>query len=162
MPIAALLAKIEWWLKSNRAGYFNQLLPGATDADLDTFAARFGLALPAGFRALYRWRNGQSPNDFSSFTGNRMFMSLAEVTKEKTGLDTRANTDDPSAWRREWIPFLDDGGGNYTVVDLTPEGHGQLRDYYHDEDFRTVVNASVEEWLQEIADSMEDGTYEGD
>ena len=98
---------------------------------------------------------------YSSFYSNRMLMSLEDIAREKADLDTVAGTD-PLAWKREWIPFLDDGGGNYTVIDLTTEGRGRLRDYYHDEDIRSIVNASVDQWLREVASSMEDGTYEAD
>jgi cell wall assembly regulator SMI1 len=161
MPTTTSLPQIETWLNSNRADYLKELLPGATDGDLDAFGARFQLELPDGFRDLYKWRNGQEPECSSSIAGNRMFMSLAEIARAKESLDRKAGPD-PTSWKREWIPFLDDGGGNYTVVDLRAEGRGSLIDYYHDEDFRTVVNKSVDEWLQEVADSMEDGSYEAD
>jgi len=156
------LNKIDEWLEENRPEYLLDLRPPATDAQLDALAAQFNLPLPEGFRTLYRWHDGQNPRTFESLAGNRMFMALKVIAETKTELDGMIGHDfeDPEFWRREWIPFLSDGGGNYTVLDLSPEGNGRLLDFYHDDELRKPVNASVDEWIAELAESMEDGSYE--
>ena len=53
-----------------------------------------------------------------------------------------------------------DGGGNYTVVDLSAEGRGRLIDFYHDEDEHRSAGRGVKEWIGELAESMQDGSYE--
>jgi len=148
------LNKIGEWLEENRPEYLLDLRPPATNAQLDALAAQFKLALPQGFRTLYRWHDGQNPRTFESLAGNRMFMALKVIAETKTELDGMI------FWRREWIPFLTDGGGNYTVLDLSPEGNGRLLDFYHDDELRKPVNASVDEWIAELGESMEDGSYE--
>jgi cell wall assembly regulator SMI1 len=91
-----------------------------------------------------------------------MFMTIKEISETKNALDgmIRSEFTDPEFWRREWLPFLSDGGGNYTVVDLSSEGAGRLLDFYHDDNLREAVNASVDEWITELAESMADGSYE--
>jgi len=134
----------------NKVGDCLNLQPGASQEDLDLVAQLFNVTLPSGFRDLYAWRNGQAPDSADSFAGNRTLMSLAEITAVKAGLDELIGT----LWQRDWIPFLDDGRGNYTVIDLSPEGRGRLLNFYHQDGFRKVVNSSIEEWIEELADSM--------
>jgi cell wall assembly regulator SMI1 len=164
MSLSSSLEQIEKWLREERGDYFEALQPGATAAALEAFEARFKMKLPAGFRALYQWRNGQGPDEFASLVQNRMFLSLESAAEAKEALDgmIEIEFDDRGEnwWRREWVPFLDNGGGDYLVVDLT-EGHGgRLIDYWHDEERRKSPYPSVDAWLQELASSMEDGSYE--
>lgn len=159
MSNALPFARIESGLKSERSDYFKKLQNGVTDADLDAFSTRFGLELPEGFRALYKWRNGQSPKCYESLIGNRMFLSLEEISETKAELDSSIdpdNDDDVPPWNLQFIPFLSDGGGNYTVVDLSPEGQGCLRNYYHDDDSRPVKNPNIEHWIRQLADTMDE------
>jgi cell wall assembly regulator SMI1 len=48
--VEPLLGRLERWLAANRPDYYALLRPGATDAELDAFEARFALELPAAFR----------------------------------------------------------------------------------------------------------------
>jgi hypothetical protein len=43
--------------------------------------------LPADFRAVYAWRDGQDPNESASLQNNRMFSSLKEIAGTKEMLD---------------------------------------------------------------------------
>ena len=61
MAMDDLIRRADGWLQRNRPDYYAILRPGVDDAALDAYAARFGLVLPAEFRALYRWRDGQDP-----------------------------------------------------------------------------------------------------
>jgi cell wall assembly regulator SMI1 len=96
-----------------------------TDAELDAFEAQFTL-MPAAFRQLYRWRNGQDPMSSAPLQGNRSFCTLEEIASTKAMLDGMIgyDFDDPRHWRRGWVPFLHNGGGSYLCLDLAAEDGG--------------------------------------
>ena len=159
------ISRIDRWLATHRPDYHARLQPGVDDAALDAFESRFSLRLPAAFRELYRWRNGQPPDYVESFQGNRMFCSLQEVAEAKAELHRciGRDFDDPRYWRRGWVPFLHNGGGSYLCLDLTAEGGGtpgQLIGFWKADDDRPSEYPSVEAWLNELAESMERGTLE--
>ena len=103
----ALIARADKWLAANRADYYEILKPGATDAELDAFEGRFAIKLPAAFRQLYRWRNGQDAKSFDSIQMNLSFSSLNEIAESKETLDGMIGSDfdDPKWWRRDGLPL---------------------------------------------------------
>jgi len=159
--VTRLIDRIDKWLSTNRADYYATLQAGATPQELDAFEAKFRLSLPPDFRELYQWRNGQSGS--ASLENNRMFSSLDEIASTKEMLDGMIGTDfdDPKWWRQGWVPFLANGGGDHLCVDLTAEDSGtpgQLLEFYHDDETRSVEYPNLEAWLTELADSMENGS----
>jgi cell wall assembly regulator SMI1 len=163
--IPGMIERVDHWLAANRPDYYARLRPGATDAALDTFEARFTLRLPVPFRAFYRWRDGQEPECTASLENNRMFSSLGEVAETKEMLDGMIGSDfeDPRWWRRGWVPFLANGGGDHLCLDVAAENGGepgQLVAFGHDWKDRSVRFSDFEAWLQQLADSMEAGTLE--
>jgi cell wall assembly regulator SMI1 len=139
------------------------LQAGATEKELDAFEAKFKLKLPPDFRELYRWRNGQG--DSASLQQNRMFSPLEEIAGSKEILDSMIGTDfdDPKWWRQGWVPFLGNGDGDHLCLDLSAEDGGtpgQLRAFWHAENDRDIEYASLEAWLSELVESMENGSLE--
>src|SRR3954469_15156917 len=61
-PVSAktLFDRLDRSLARRRKKYYRQLRPGLSEAQLDAFEAFVGYAFPERFRALYRWRDGQS------------------------------------------------------------------------------------------------------
>jgi cell wall assembly regulator SMI1/predicted DNA-binding WGR domain protein len=164
-PVSDLLARLDKWLSSNRPDYYGKLLRGAAPADLDAFEKKLQVQLPSGFRELYQWRNGQDPNCSASLQYNWMFSRLEDLSDSKETLDGMIGFDfeDPKWWRRGWIPFLSNGGGDHLCVDLTAEdggAPGQLLTFYHDSKRRPVEYPSLRAWLSELVDSMENGALE--
>ena len=158
-----LILRMDKWLRDNRADYYTSLLPGTTDEAIAEFEESFSLRLPDDFRTLYRWRNGQPANEVASLQGNRMFASLREVSETKDMLDGMIGHDfeDPKWWRRSWVPFLANGGGDHLCVDLAAEDGGkpgQLLAFWHDDAERNVEHLSLVDWLRDLVQSMEDGT----
>jgi cell wall assembly regulator SMI1 len=157
------VARLDRWLAANRADYYAELRPGVTDQVLDAFEARFGVHLPDAFRLLYKWRNGQNPMHFESFQNNWMFSSLADITVSKEILDGMIGYDftDPKWWRKEWIPFLHNGGGDHLCLDPMARDFGkpmQLIVFWHDWEDRSVKYESIESWLADLVRSMEERT----
>jgi len=92
-----------------------------------------------------------------------MFSSLDEVAEKKEMLDGMIDSefDGTGWWRRGWVPFLANGGGDFLCVDVSAEDGGepgQLVAFWHDWEDRSVKFPSFEAWVRELADSMETGT----
>lgn len=163
--VPELITRMDRWLAANRTDYYALLQPGVSDADLDAFEAQFSLKLPAAFRHLYRWRNGQDPMSSAPLQGNRSFCTLEEVASTKDMLDGMIgyDFDDPRYWRRGWVPFLHNGGGSYLCLDLAAEDGGQpgqLIGFWKRDEDRPVEFPSVEAWLADLVESMESGALE--
>jgi cell wall assembly regulator SMI1 len=161
--ISNLIDRMDKWLAANRPDYHSELQPGATNEELDAFEAKFNFSLPEDFRELYQWRNGQSGS--ASLEHNRMFSSLGEIASTKEMLDGMIGTDfdSPKWWRRGWVPFLANGGGDHLCVDLSAEDGGtpgQLRAFWHADEDRDVEYPTMAAWLTELVESMENGTLE--
>jgi cell wall assembly regulator SMI1 len=165
VSVEALLGRLERWLSVHRLEYFRGFRTGASDADLEAFETRFDVTLPEAFKTLYRWRDGQSPEDFSSLQDNRMFSSLEDIATTKALLDGMIGSDfeDPDWWLRRWVPFLANGGGDHLCVVARTEGNfgvGQLVSFWHDDPQRSVAYASIEDWLEALIDTAEHGKLE--
>ena len=153
--VMSLLAQLERWLTTNRPDYFARLQPGVSDARLDEFEAQFSLELPAAFRELYRWRNGQESSCFAALQSNRMFSPLEDVAEIKTLLDGMIghDFDREGWWRPAWIPFLSNGGGSHLCLDLAGvEGGtaGQLVAFWKADADRPIEYTNLESWLEAL------------
>jgi cell wall assembly regulator SMI1 len=160
-----LIVRLDRWLSANRPDYYRLLRPGVSDAELDAFQTRFGLTLPDEFRRLYRWRGGQDPMSSKPLQGNRTFSTLAEVADTKEMMDGMIGFDfeDPTYWRRGWVPFLHNGGGSHLCLDLLAEDGGevgQLVAFWKADPDRPVEYPSLKAWLADLVTSMEDGSLE--
>jgi len=166
--IQALIERMDRWLAAHRPDYYAKLQPGVTDAQLDAFEERFALTLPTEFRQLYRWRNGQHPYYFKALQGNRMFMSLEDVTSCKQISDdfVGSDFDRPGWWHFSWIPFLDNGAASHLCLDVTVVDivngtqRGWLVAFWKADEDRPIEYYSMQEWLAELVASMEDGSLE--
>jgi cell wall assembly regulator SMI1 len=162
MMFDELIQQLDRGLSRDRAVYYSLLQPGATAADFAAFERRFGLQLSADFKALYAWRNGQPNTLTESLHDNWMFAAIADIADTKAILDEMidADFDDPQWWRRGWVPFLSNGGGDWLCLDLTAESGGQpgqLLIFWHDDGDRTIEYISLGAWLQNLVESMVHG-----
>ncbi|WP_188825493.1 SMI1/KNR4 family protein [Brucella endophytica] len=68
----------------------------------------------------------------------------------------------PTWWWPGWIPFMENGGGDYLCIDMDPAPGGTLGQvvaYYHDETFRIRRAGNIGHLFARIADGLESGTY---
>jgi cell wall assembly regulator SMI1 len=163
--VPELIARMDRWLAANRPEYYARLQPGVAGQQLDAFEDRFGVRLPIAFRLLYKWRNGQENSCYASLEMNWMFSPLESVASTKELCDGMigADFDTPEWWRREWVPFLENGGGDHQVVDLLGiDGgrRGQVVTFWHDDSDRPIRATSLEAWLRDLVEEMENGTLE--
>lgn len=161
--VSELIARLDRCLATTRTEYFAHLQPGVTTDQLDRFETRFNLRLPIEFRLMYEWKNGQESANYQSLYMNWIFPPLEDIASTKEMLDEMIETDfdSPDWWRREWIPFLDNGGGDRLVLDLGSLGSHQPRPlitFWHDSPKRNICYASMEVWLKDLVESMENGS----
>lgn len=125
----------------------------------------FKVKLPESFHLLYAWHDGQKSDCYDALAGNFMFMSVKDILSCKKDLDGMIETDfeDPDWWERDWLPFLDNGGGDHLCLDLCTDGDGkpgQLVEFWHEDADRPVPYDSLDDWLEGILASIEDGSYQ--
>lgn len=68
-------------------------------------------------------------------------------------------------WCAKWIPFMQNGGGDYLCVDMDPAragSIGQVVTYYHDETFRPKVANDIGQMFARVAEGLVAGTYKLD
>ncbi|MDF2935464.1 MAG: cell wall assembly/cell proliferation coordinating protein [Paenibacillaceae bacterium] len=141
--------------------------PGVEESELDNLEKATGITLPEEFRALYRSHNGEGEG-LSGFWAGFGWMKLEAVLGEWRGLQQSAYTivsDKPGqiregAFQTGWIPFGDDGGGSFLVMDLAPgpEGsYGQIITIDHNSDISYVIAGSLSELFAFIEKGLSSG-----
>ena len=160
------LDRLERWLGAGRPSFLRALNACADENQFAEVEALAGTSLPDSFKALYIWHDGQSEDSFDALQFNRTFMCLDEILDAMEGLnelDEAGKLSSPMWWRKKWVPFLDNGGGDHLCLDL--EGSfdgkpGQLIEFWHDDAERTIVAGSLEEWFRTFVISLEANLWE--
>jgi cell wall assembly regulator SMI1 len=161
-----LTERLDSWLRKNRPSYYKRLLPGVQKSHLLALESSLGFALPRSFHDLYIWKNGQDGSlDSNPFQFNRDFLPL-ESAKESYDICVECSGDwEPKKhmWSNRWFPFLQRWGGDLLCVDM--EGSftgtvGQVLDFFHDSDDRTIVAPSLDTWLESFVMTLERGMWE--
>lgn len=163
--VPALLERLERWLRKNRPRYYASLRRGVQDRELIAFEYELGRTLPAGFRELYRWRDGQDPRCTLAFQYNQMFMPLKDVRMVASALAQLCdNGEFPEAnwWSKSWLPFLGSREGDHLCVDM--EGMfagvpGQVLEFFNGRVNRNIEYPSLEKWLKAFIPGIESGLW---
>src|SRR5262245_16182182 len=111
--LAATLARLEAWLTEHRPRYHEGLRPGASADDLAALEKALGFPLPEELRTWLGWHDAQSPDLMGAFRDSFALMSAREIAEAHADLVAEPEP----GWRREWVPFLDDGQGDYVCLD---------------------------------------------
>jgi cell wall assembly regulator SMI1 len=163
--ISQYIERLDKWLAVNRPSYYAQLQAGVNEAQLKQFEEQFKMTLPDTFHQLYKWRNGQLVSSYVALQGNRRLLSLEEIASVKDMLDGMIGFDfeDPSYWRKAWVPFLSNGGGSYLCLDMSAEDGGtagQLIGFWKADVDRPIEHASLDTWLVDLVQTIEAGLLE--
>lgn len=170
-----VLERLDAWYVRYLPSVHRTLRPGATDAELNEFERRSGIRLPADFRALYRWHDGQNWSvggvlglDFQPLSHVEYNWQLWKDSAENSD-ETSLNSEmyivsQPTGAIRELyatpkvVPFLSDGGGNFVALDFNPDVagiSGQVITTGRDEVRRYVLAPNVEAFLREYLHRLE-------
>jgi cell wall assembly regulator SMI1 len=155
--IGAVLHDIDAALANNFAGVFARLGQSATDETLNRLQEKCfgGEAIPADFQQLYQWHNGQSGSGALNQADNYAFMPIDAVIEAWEFLnDPMEEPLEPIS--KSWIPFADNGGGDYRVYEIaTGNNQGKILNYWHDDVQRPIVSESLLAWAQAVLSSAQ-------
>jgi cell wall assembly regulator SMI1 len=160
-----LINRLDKWHREHRPAFLGQLRPPVADDTLARMSGRVGAPLPAPFIALLRWHDGSKEDEYGGFQFNRQLMSGEGVLAAMDVMNELVDDgefEQPYWWRKRWLPFLDNGGGDHVCIDF--EGcfggkPGQVIEFWHDDDTRTVAYPSVEAWLSCFVEALEAGMF---
>jgi cell wall assembly regulator SMI1 len=156
-----LIERLDRWLRGRRPDLHRILQPGVPAAKLNAFAKRVGFTLPADFRALYAWRNGQDGDCDGAFQNNQEFIALSQCEAHRDSMQELVDSGDvPSKrhWDARWLPFLEGAGGDLLCVDMHGIGGGkpgQVIYWSHEDGPQTIEYPSLEAWLRVFVTSLE-------
>lgn len=177
--IQSLWQRIEKWVGIHAPGIWQELLPGASEADIRLAETVMEMTLPEDFKASYRLHNGGYTLDLITemrvmplqeiVTDWRMLKELLEVGNWdgyppaiSTQQEGQTDAIQPTWWHLKRVPFGIDRAGNYCCLDLSPAPNGtigQVIDWDHEIGPTSVTAASFHELLAIFADDLEAGMY---
>jgi cell wall assembly regulator SMI1 len=164
--------EIEQKLKQIAPAIFSSLNAGVSDSEVQVLEKTTGTILPADFINFYKIHNGQSRESAGLMYGEELLSverMLEEWTIWKDLLDSNTfenNFSSPDSgvknnwWNPLWIPITYDGSGNHYCLDLDPseQGHyGQIIRMWHDDDVRSLVATSFDDWVYEYTNKLLSG-----
>jgi cell wall assembly regulator SMI1 len=158
--LPALLARLETWLKRHRPRYAEALNPPATEDDIVALRGSLNAPVPDELRQLLAWHNGQSADFTGAFVENWLLLSAAEIGAAKSDLDAQIGARQ-SGWQPAWVPFLDDDGGNYLILDPSLPSV-PVRDYQSTNPEAPTLAPSLTAWMREFVTAVEKGDYHED
>jgi cell wall assembly regulator SMI1 len=162
------IARLDAWLRRHRPRYHAALRPGAADGEIGRAERELGLALPPELRALHGWRDGQGRDEGEGILYGYRLMSLDDVVGCVRAMNERLLAGDlelPGWWSRSWIPFLHNGAGDHICVDTGGcfgGRPGQVLEFWHDMESRTIVAPDAATWLSAVIASFEAGLWRVD
>lgn len=160
-------------IKRTRPDFGEMFEAGASDSAVAAAEQAIGRAFPADLRHLLSRHDGGKDGLFV-LPGWELFSAARIVDEWKIWEELRRNQFVPEGvdcepegpakgdewWRLGWIPFCGDGGGNHLCVDMDPaEGGtpGQVITMWHDDSGREVIDASLTDLMETIADDADEG-----
>ena len=173
--VNAAFARIVTWVTAHEKA--EAVLPSfnkpATDAALKQFAAKTKLDLPEGLAAIYRLLDGHDEdkaNEAHEASGGEdsiesgLFPSIESddlpfllVPLKELQRQVLSNSRMPG-FRKGWLPFGDNYGGDNIVLDLAseePGKRGRVLQFNHEYGGAYPLAASFEAYLADIADGLE-------
>jgi len=167
--------RIESWLSVNWPELLNDLSGPAEQADVNELQTVLGVTLSGDFSKSLLRHNGQAGSTPGLF-GNWLWLSAAQIAQqwkvwktlaEKGTFENRLAEGSPGVRRTwfhpKWIPITYDGAGNHHAIDFAPESDGtmgQIIVFGRHIEFRKILAAGFEEWLDGIAGDLEGGALQ--
>jgi cell wall assembly regulator SMI1 len=158
-----LLERLDKWLAGNEPDYYKDLEPGISEPEVAVLEAQLGVTLPDELRELLKWRNGQGPRNFGSVYYNFSFMSAGDIEGTRSTnneLLEAGDFDQPNWWFPEYVPFLENGGGDHYCIDNAGSFggiKGQVIVWNHDYESRPIEHIDFHHWLQTLVEGLERG-----
>ncbi|MDJ0609504.1 MAG: SMI1/KNR4 family protein [Kiloniellales bacterium] len=126
----------------------------ATEAEIralgEAVSEAVGLDLPEDLATLYRWHDGQAPDQRLVEGETFRLLPIAEALREwRLFLDPESDYLEP--YRPTWFPLCLNGNSDYLAYDLE---EGSLIAYWHDDPDRDVEHPSLEDWADSLVEEL--------
>jgi cell wall assembly regulator SMI1 len=154
--LPALLKRLDSWLAEHRKEYHAGLRPGASPAKLKALEKALGRALPDELRTWLGWHDGQDPAVMGAFVEDFLLLGTEEVPESKEEMD------EEGSGQEDWIPFLDDGQGDYVCLEAGEKEKGAVREVWRGQDEAEVVAPDLTTWVAGLLADFEAGKYHED
>lgn len=176
--------KIVLWLEKNAPEVLEEISLPATEEELDHFSSLTGLKIVDDFKYFYQIFNGISSESdtsgiFPSFDewDEMAFgpLPLDEIAQEWNMLKELLEMGDFEGlesqsvegianlwWHIGWIPFADNGGGDYYCIDMAPTStgtEGQIISHSHETGEHKIIARSLGEFLHNLANDLAEDIY---
>ncbi len=159
----SLVARLEKWLSANNPNALATFEPAVDVAQLE--AALGSVRSAATLLELYAWRNGQ-PRGSAGIAFGYSLPTIETIFESKTMLDEMAEAgewdDDDATWKSwwvaGWVPFFDNGSGDFLCIDTVGSfggPAGQVIEFLHDSEVRTIVAPSFDAWFESWVAGLE-------
>lgn len=175
-PIASAWQCISAWYAANTPAGTLVLAPGATEDELAHFEGEIGFSLPQDLRASFALHNGTLNEGFLLHHGEllslRQILHLREQylqwqREENWGLEPDYKAEYITGpiksiwWNALRLPLTDSSGDAATSDFDPPTGGqpGQIIEFDHEVGPRRVLASSFGQWLNGIAEGLENGEY---
>lgn len=154
MNLATNLGSIEASLRRlNRDDLLQSLQAGLTAEVVRSSLGAVGLSSTAELEALYMWKNGTATKDVT-LDDIHLFPGFYMLSIEDAITNYRSFMGEPR-WRKGWLPFFANGGGDFYVLDLGSPSAGQVRHFRIDESEHPVEFNSLGAMLATLAAAFE-------
>ncbi|CAM5708072.1 hypothetical protein MAUB1S_05191 [Mycolicibacterium aubagnense] len=168
------ILRLEATLQNVHPDLLAALAPGASAAQLDELERVVGQPLTPILRDLLSWHNGVRSAEravrvrIDNWVPMPVDAIIDAVEMMRELLHGEPGWIEQTWWNEDWVPFLDNTGGNYLCVDLTGDSRtlqrngkpyqgipGQLIYFDHEAEWRTVEAPSLQTWLTALADIID-------
>ncbi|WP_158996615.1 SMI1/KNR4 family protein [Pigmentibacter ruber] len=147
---------------------------GASEEDLNSLEVFIGQKLPESFREFYKIYNGENEKYFGFMFGYGL-LSIQEIIGElefnKSFINHRSEYEQnifsyefavikEKYFFEGWLPFAQDGGGNFLAIDFQPAEKGklgQIINFGRDEDVMYVIQTNFESILKLLVEKLRNG-----
>ncbi|MEN9360154.1 MAG: hypothetical protein RL095_1689 [Verrucomicrobiota bacterium] len=140
--------ELENWLGEFRPQFFRDLPEGASENEVAELQSIFSKPIPLSFWDYLRWHNGQ-PLTGPAFMKNKRLMSTKEIIK--TWRIFKELDYPQKYWGNQWLPFLEDGNGNYICINLE---NGEILEFWKSDDDRPIIASHFDSWILKIVDEF--------
>jgi hypothetical protein len=142
----SLLLELDKLIKDKNPELYSELMTSEE-------SALFNSSIPEPLKQLWQWKNGQNPNYSGNFHAktNEMLMSYQDASEVRGEFTDYVECGDISEenWKSDWLPFSENGGGNYMCLSLSS---GKV--FYFDK-YETSTGLrfpSLKAWLEDLID----------
>lgn len=160
-----IIQKLDVLLSNARPEFYEGLNEPLSDNEISSLEKKFDVKLPDDLKTLYKWKNGQSEDNFEAFVNNSMFVSLEEALEtcndysEMIGVDFEIE----NWWNEKWIPIFHNGGGDHICYDLKglfTGNQGQMIEFWQADPDRNVIAPNLSSFLAKVNEYYEENQEE--